>query len=57
MDIPDKILKNRKRILTTPTERNICNKKYFYNEGKCKISKIRALNKKYKNFDHVGYSR
>ena len=58
MDIPDKILRNRNKILTTPSERNICNKKYFYNESKSRITRMRkAIRKKYKNFDHEGYNR
>ena len=56
--IPDKVLRNRNKILTTPSERNVCDKKYFYNESKSRVRKIRkAIRKKYKNFDHEGYNR
>lgn len=56
--IPDKILRNRNKILTTPSERNICEKKYFYNGSKSRITRMRkAIRKKYKDYDSEGYNR
>lgn len=58
MDIPNKVLKNRNRVPITPSERNICNKKYFYNESKSRVRKMRnSIRKKYKDYDSEGYNR
>ena len=56
--IPDKILRNRNKILTTPSERNVCNKKYFYDASKSRVRKMRnSIRKKYKDYDSEGYNR
>ncbi len=58
MDIPNKVLKNRNRVPITPSERNICEKKYFYNGSKSRITRMKkAIRKKYKDYDSEGYNR